>query len=191
MTAAPRILAAAMELFGTQGFEQTSIRQIAERCGVTDAAVLYHFGSKRSILTALWKDVLDVSPGDDPEPAATVAEQVDRVTLMTLTDAAMRDAEVRLMLRQTLAGDGDAAEVRTMRVQAWTQSLEDLFGRAYPRVQALQMADALTMLLTGCVLRGQIEHGAAFGEVCRDADFQHHVQQLARTILPLVEREAG
>jgi AcrR family transcriptional regulator len=48
-----RILAVATELFTDQGYEATSLRQIADRLGFTKAALYYHFQSKEQILTAL------------------------------------------------------------------------------------------------------------------------------------------
>jgi AcrR family transcriptional regulator len=48
-----RILDVALELFTEQGFDATSLRQIAERLGVTKAALYYHFESKDDILMAL------------------------------------------------------------------------------------------------------------------------------------------
>ena len=42
-----RILEAARELFGTDGFDCTTVRQIASAVGITDAALYYHFKSKR------------------------------------------------------------------------------------------------------------------------------------------------
>jgi AcrR family transcriptional regulator len=48
-----RILDVALDLFTEQGFDGTSLRQIAEQLGVTKAALYYHFESKDSILMAL------------------------------------------------------------------------------------------------------------------------------------------
>jgi AcrR family transcriptional regulator len=48
-----RILEVAMELFTQQGYEATSLRQIADRLGVTKAALYYHFQSKDELLLAL------------------------------------------------------------------------------------------------------------------------------------------
>ena len=48
-----RILDVALELFNEQGYEKTSLRQIAERLGVTKAALYYHFRSKSDILLEL------------------------------------------------------------------------------------------------------------------------------------------
>ena len=48
-----RILDAALDLFLDQGYDGTSLRQIAEQLGVTKAALYYHFESKEDILKAL------------------------------------------------------------------------------------------------------------------------------------------
>ena len=48
-----RILDIALELFTDQGYDKTSLRQIAERLGFSKAAIYYHFASKEEILLAL------------------------------------------------------------------------------------------------------------------------------------------
>ncbi len=48
-----RILRTALDLFSEQGYQRTSLRQIAERLRLTKAAILYHFPSKGDLLTAL------------------------------------------------------------------------------------------------------------------------------------------
>jgi AcrR family transcriptional regulator len=40
----------ALELFATRGYEQTSLREIAERLNITKAALYYHFPSKDELL---------------------------------------------------------------------------------------------------------------------------------------------
>ncbi|HVQ90761.1 MAG TPA: TetR family transcriptional regulator [Mycobacteriales bacterium] len=47
-----RIKQVALELFTEQGYEQTSLREIAERLGVTKAALYYHFKSKEEIVSS-------------------------------------------------------------------------------------------------------------------------------------------
>lgn len=48
-----RILDVASELFAEQGYDATSLREIADRMGFTKAALYYHFQSKDEILKAL------------------------------------------------------------------------------------------------------------------------------------------
>ncbi|WP_328616074.1 TetR family transcriptional regulator [Amycolatopsis sp. NBC_00355] len=54
-----RILRAALEEFSERGYHATSVRELAERVGVTKTAVLYHFPGKADIVTALAEPLLD------------------------------------------------------------------------------------------------------------------------------------
>ena len=51
-----RIQSIALELFAEQGYEKTSLREIAERLGVTKAALYYHFRSKEDIVRSFVED---------------------------------------------------------------------------------------------------------------------------------------
>jgi AcrR family transcriptional regulator len=46
----------ALDLFTTQGYETTSLRQIAETLGINKASLYYHFPSKEAILRSLFED---------------------------------------------------------------------------------------------------------------------------------------
>lgn len=52
------ILEVALELFSVQGFEATSISQIADAVGIRKASLYSHFDSKQAILDTLVKEVL-------------------------------------------------------------------------------------------------------------------------------------
>jgi AcrR family transcriptional regulator len=67
-----RILDVALDLFIAQGYDKTSLREIAERMGFSKAALHYHFASKGDILMGLhlrmhkaFDDLLPL-PGDGP-----------------------------------------------------------------------------------------------------------------------------
>lgn len=70
-----RIMEAAIDLFTEQGFDKTSLREVAERVGVTKAALYYHFQSKEELLASLIErvhgignhglDLLQTLPGQD------------------------------------------------------------------------------------------------------------------------------
>ena len=51
-----KIQQVALELFTEHGYEATSLREIAERLGVTKAALYYHFKSKDEIIASLMAD---------------------------------------------------------------------------------------------------------------------------------------
>ena len=53
-----RIQRVALELFAEQGYDKTSLREIAERLDVTKAALYYHFKSKEDIVRSLVEDYI-------------------------------------------------------------------------------------------------------------------------------------
>ena len=53
------ILEAALDLFSVQGFEATSVSQIAGAVGIRKASLYSHFESKQAILDALVQEVLE------------------------------------------------------------------------------------------------------------------------------------
>ncbi|MFD7080406.1 TetR/AcrR family transcriptional regulator [Streptomyces sp. NPDC002181] len=52
-----RIQDVALELFAEQGYEKTSLREIAERLDVTKAALYYHFKTKEDIIISVFEDL--------------------------------------------------------------------------------------------------------------------------------------
>ncbi|HEY1368982.1 MAG TPA: helix-turn-helix domain-containing protein [Gaiellaceae bacterium] len=75
-----RILDVALELFNEQGYDKTSLREIAERLGVTKAALYYHFERKEDILLelhlrlhAMGRTILDQIDGLEDESQIVAA----------------------------------------------------------------------------------------------------------------------
>jgi AcrR family transcriptional regulator len=58
-TTRQRVLAAALELFCEEGYAAGSLRAIADRVGITQAAVYYHFRAKDDLLDGLLTAPLD------------------------------------------------------------------------------------------------------------------------------------
>ncbi|AWS45146.1 TetR/AcrR family transcriptional regulator [Streptosporangium sp. 'caverna'] len=52
-----RIQQVALELFAEQGYEKTSLREVAERLEITRPALYYHFKAKEDILTSVLDDL--------------------------------------------------------------------------------------------------------------------------------------
>ncbi|MET8234031.1 TetR/AcrR family transcriptional regulator [Micromonospora sp. NPDC005298] len=79
-----RIKAVALELFTEQGYEKTSLREIAERLNVTKAALYYHFKSKDDIVASFVEDRLkqmdDLTAWGESQPPtlATRRELISR-----------------------------------------------------------------------------------------------------------------
>ncbi|MFE2327379.1 TetR/AcrR family transcriptional regulator [Streptomyces sp. NPDC059385] len=79
-----RIQDVALELFAEQGYEKTSLREIAERLDVTKAALYYHFKTKEDIIISLFEDVtrpideLIAWAGEQPRTLETKREVLRR-----------------------------------------------------------------------------------------------------------------
>lgn len=78
VTAARRasIIQAALEIFGQSGYSGSSLRQVAEVVGMTEAGILHHFGSKGNLLIEVLQTRDDKSsefiPPDIVDPLAFV-----------------------------------------------------------------------------------------------------------------------
>ena len=81
-TASARIRDAAIARFGAQGYDRTSVRQIAADAGVSPALVIHHFGSKEALRQACDDWLATQLIGEKtriaaPEAAATIREWLD------------------------------------------------------------------------------------------------------------------
>jgi AcrR family transcriptional regulator len=81
-----RILDVALDLFTEQGYDGTSLREIAEQLGVTKAALYYHFESKEDILMALHMRIHDFGRealmliGEEPVTLELWENLLDQIT---------------------------------------------------------------------------------------------------------------
>jgi AcrR family transcriptional regulator len=82
-----RVLACALDLFERQGFEQTTVGQIAEAAGVTQMTVFRHFATKDSLV---------VDDPYDPLVAGAVAVQPISLGPLARVVGGVRDAWERL-----------------------------------------------------------------------------------------------
>jgi AcrR family transcriptional regulator len=80
-----RILSVALDLFTEQGYDGTSLREIAERLSITKAAIYYYFESKEDILMALHMRLHDFGRdallliGDQPVTLALWEQLLDQI----------------------------------------------------------------------------------------------------------------
>lgn len=102
-TARARIRDAALHLFGERGFRSATVRDIAERAGVSPALVVHHFASKQGLREAVDDHVLaDIRAGKYEAMTGSFAT----------TDAAYRDkaremAPAMAYLSRALTEDSD------------------------------------------------------------------------------------
>ncbi|MFF6913965.1 TetR family transcriptional regulator [Streptomyces sp. NPDC012466] len=118
-----RIQDVALELFAEQGYEKTSLREIAEHLDVTKAALYYHFKTKEEILVSIFEDL--TQPIEDliewgrrqPHTLATKQEIIRRYA-DTLAQAAPLFRfmhENQATVRDLRIGDSFKERIRSLR----------------------------------------------------------------------------
>jgi AcrR family transcriptional regulator len=154
-----RILDIALELFTEQGYERTSLRQIAERLGFSKAAIYYHFASKEDILMTLHlrlhefgKEALRSMDGAEWSPA-TWAGLLDRFIDQMLEHRALfvlherNRAALEELHRDRHDADHDDLEVRFR---------EALGNREISLGDRVRMACAFGAVMGALVLTGNV-----------------------------------
>ena len=92
------ILEASLELFSVQGFEATSISQIAGAVGIRKASLYSHFESKQAILDAIVKDVLEQYGEHSIFARANWEKDADNLPLTTDGAVKMIQGQIRYIL---------------------------------------------------------------------------------------------
>ena len=136
-----QILTQATRLFAEQGYDGTSVQQIADAVGIRKPSLLYHFRSKDELreevlseMLAHWNAVL---PGLLLK--ASTEERFD-ATMEALTEFFIVDPErARLFLRETLDRPEQMQAMLGAFVQPWVELLGDQLERA--KAQRLVRAD--------------------------------------------------
>jgi len=111
-----RLIRAALELFTTKGYHDTTTAQIAKKAGVAEGTIYRHFLSKQQLLNELYRaalrwalEVVQVPSGAPPAPLtgprATLA-----LVAQGLVEGAARDPAV---VKLGLLGRHEAREFRT------------------------------------------------------------------------------
>jgi AcrR family transcriptional regulator len=126
-----RVQKVALELFAEQGYEKTSLREIAERLGVTKAALYYHFKSKEDIVHSFTDDyfaeiddLLDWAK-DQPRGEQTRREILERYVGIVLAGSQV----FRFLEQNRAAVQGmEAGKERFARFRGRLDALVDLLA---------------------------------------------------------------
>jgi len=192
-----RILAAAEEIFAARGFEGASTREIAARAGVNISSLHYHWDSKETLYSAVFRNIYDqirellqelLPPllAEHRDPAEVIHLVVGRLFDFFAANPNLS----RLLLRRIV--EDDEAEVsieRDVLAPAWSEFMAWL-GRAGRRSitdteARLAMLSIQTVLLVS-LLDSRVYKSLLGGSVTvpplRD-DVRRHVVAIAQTLL--------
>jgi AcrR family transcriptional regulator len=170
-----RILDVALDLFIAQGFDGTSLREIAEKLGVTKAALYYYFESKDDILMALHmrlhefgKDALRLME-DEPVTLELWGQLLDQVV-----DQMLAQRKIFLMHERNQAA---LEKLHRKDHDAEHEDIQNQFRRvlADPRVplrDRVRLAASVGVVFSGLFLAGEAFAGCSnqeLGEMLREA----------------------
>jgi AcrR family transcriptional regulator len=170
-----RILDVALDLFTDQGFDGTSMREIAERLDITKPSIYYHFASKEDILMALHMRMHELSKAALARlPGQTVTLQAWGSLLDELLDQMAGQRKLFLMHERNQAAleklhrndhDDEHHDLRQRVRQALTDPSLSLRDR-------VRMACSLGAVLGGLLMAGDAFDtvpGAELGSLVQDA----------------------
>ena len=176
-----RLLDAALDVFGEQGFNESSLEAVARRAGASRALIYYHFGSKEALLLAL-HDELHRALFDRVQ----VAVATDRGPLENLVKGsnAFLNATVdlpvaRILMLETPAVPG-LREQMEERQREWTA----LIARELSRAVRHGLARSIDSTMTARMVLGALQ--AAALAVVSDATPARASQRARRSIARLI-----
>ncbi|GAA5153855.1 helix-turn-helix domain-containing protein [Amycolatopsis dongchuanensis] len=134
-----RLVVAAVDLFTEQGYDATTVAQIAERAGVTKSTFFRHFSDKRELLVAgqetlsrLFAEGIAEAPGD-ASPIEAVAAGLERAS------GAMGQANRELgpRLKAAVAASTELQERDALKTVGLAAAMTDaLVARGVPELTA-------------------------------------------------------
>ncbi|NEW42424.1 TetR/AcrR family transcriptional regulator [Nocardia cyriacigeorgica] len=153
---------AAVTLFTNKGFEQTSLREVADAVGITKASLYYHYASKLDLLLAIIDPVIDHmrSVVEDIDAVPHNPEGI-RAVLRTYVRGMVRHRDAGAMcMRDTIAIVNAMAD-RYPDVADSTRELRRWLAGPNPTDEAMLRASAALEILGVALLSTEIVPGAS------------------------------
>ncbi|MBI2913006.1 MAG: TetR/AcrR family transcriptional regulator [Chloroflexi bacterium] len=127
-----QILDASLRLFSERGFARTTVRDIAREAGITDAAIYYHFQSKRELLDALVEERGFVNSLQELQRVSVDVPLADTLRWMVRGAINIMDENrdfLRLIIMEGLGGDEAASEQYQRLANLWESGLTSVLER--------------------------------------------------------------
>ena len=121
-----RLAQAAMELYSEQGFEKTTVAEIAERAGLTERTFFRHFADKREVLFAGAGEFQELLVGNVASAPDSLAP-IDAAAEGALAAAAMlqQRAELARQRARIIAANAELQERELIKFASLSTALAD------------------------------------------------------------------
>ena len=166
-----RLVRAALDLFGEQGYENTSVAQIAERAGLTKSTYFRHFRDKREVLFGGQDELLDLivaGIAGAPESAGALAAVEAALVAMAVTFTEERRANGPRRLAVIESND-ELRERDALKMAGFGRTMKDALGRRGVPELAADVAAELGILALRRGYAEWLEAGGDFADVARRA----------------------
>ncbi|MFG2877812.1 TetR/AcrR family transcriptional regulator [Streptomyces sp. NPDC048337] len=179
-----RIQDVALELFAEQGYEKTSLREIAERLEVTKAALYYHFKTKEDIIISVFEDTTrpidELIAWAESQPTPRTLE-TKREVLRRYSEAMAAGAPLYRFMQENQATVRDLSIGETMKKRLF-RLVELLRTEEGPLTDQVRCVSALFTLHAGMMFLQHVEGDPeetrlAALEVATDLITQAHHQE--------------
>lgn len=80
-----KIIEAAMSLFASEGFENASVQDIADKAGVAAGTIIYHFKSKNNLLFIVIREILSNLVKETEKNLCVTAKRMEEIELFVRT----------------------------------------------------------------------------------------------------------
>lgn len=152
------ILDAAVQLFVSKGFEQTSLREIADAVGITKPSLYYHYASKLDLLVAIINPLLDDmrALADEVETLPAPDAEARRTVLRTYIRTMIRHRVAgEMMVRNAVAIVNAVADQYPVMVDA-NKVLRDWLAGPDPTAVRLLRASAAMEIMTVALISNEV-----------------------------------
>jgi AcrR family transcriptional regulator len=151
-----RILAAAVDLFATQGYDATSVSQVIDRAGLTKGGFYHHFASKDALLYEVYGDLItrQLEHMDAILARRLPAAQTLRALIVDLVESTAASAQQAMVFWRELhrLGDEHTAAYRTAR-RRYHDAVRKVIrtGQATGEFAQVASADTITFTIFGVI----------------------------------------
>jgi AcrR family transcriptional regulator len=157
-----RILREALSLFSEQGSDGGSMRELAQRAGVNVATAYHHFGSKRGLVLALFREFGFIAAIERPVEQATAhlkgtpRQLIEQMLFDTWTLMSIGAEFVRFLMLEALTGDREAIAIANEFRDRGQRNLEAalVHTRIATRANAPPLATAMREVVWGVFYEG-------------------------------------
>jgi AcrR family transcriptional regulator len=167
-----QILDASLRLFSEKGFARTSVRDIAQAAGITDAAIYYHFASKRDLFEALFEERGITSALSDLEqstPTEPLLPTLTGIAVAALNIMQRNRDFMKVLYGEAVGEDAVATEDYRLVTERWRNAeariLREFIARGeLPEIDVDRTARQLVVLSVGVfvdhLMAGEDSNGA-------------------------------